>query len=736
MDKNSHNCSPELWGGIECTINRVKDDYKDQLKYSGHYTRDGDIDKIADLGIKTLRYPVLWEHHQPLIDKEISWSWTEKQLNHLRIRGIKPIVGLLHHGSGPEFTDLLNDNFARGLAEYAHKVSAKFPWVEYYTPVNEPLTTARFSGIYGLWYPHHTSDVSFAKMFLNQMRGVVLSMKAIRKINPKAKLIQTEDLGKTYSTPYLEFQAKFENERRWLTFDLLYGRVNQDHLMWKYFLRLGIPESSLQFFLDTPCPPDIIGFNYYITSERFIDEEIKNYPACTHGGNEIQVYADVEAIRVKHGNPHGLKILLKEAWERFGLPLAISEVQLNCTREEQLKWLLEIWNICKDLKKEGIEIKAITAWSLLGAFGWDRLLTTMRMEYEPGVFDIRSGQLRPTQLAELIQTLSSNQQYFHPVVSEKGWWQRESRFLYVESINTVTQSSSQNDKVQPILIIGKTGTLGNAFARICRQRNIVHHLLGKEEADITNYDLIENLIRKYRPWAIINTAGYVKVDEAENDIKKCFDINTLGPELLAIACKKSGIQFLTFSTDLVFDGAKQSAYYEGDPVNPLNIYGKSKAQAEQLVLKAYPNAMIVRTSAFFGPWDKYNFINHAIETLSNNEYFAAADDIFISPTYVPDLVNVSLDLLIDKEKGIWHLTNNGEISWAQLALTSAEKANLSADKIILQTSSLMGWKAIRPKYSVLKSTNGNLLPSLNNALNRYFEEINLPKPEIEIIMIN
>jgi len=161
------------------------------------------------LGIKTLRYPVLWEHHQPLIDTEIDWAWIEKQLSTLSGHGITPIAGLLHHGSGPAFTNLLDDNFPQLLASYAKKVATKFPWIEYYTPVNEPLTTARFSGLYGFWYPHAKNDVSFAKMLLNQMKGIVLSMKAIRRINHSAKLIQTEDLGKTYCSTFFTIPGKF-----------------------------------------------------------------------------------------------------------------------------------------------------------------------------------------------------------------------------------------------------------------------------------------------------------------------------------------------------------------------------------------------------------------------------------------------------------------------------------------------------------------------------------------------
>jgi dTDP-4-dehydrorhamnose reductase len=225
------------------------------------------------------------------------------------------------------------------------------------------------------------------------------------------------------------------------------------------------------------------------------------------------------------------------------------------------------------------------------------------------------------------------------------------------------------------------------------------------------------------------------VDDAETAVKGCFDSNTIGPHLLASACKKYRIQFLTFSSDLVFDGKKQSPYYENDVVNPINIYGKSKALAEYLVSKIYPEALIVRTSSFFGPWDTYNFIHHVIQALSINGNFVAAKDIWVSPTYVPDLVNTCLDLLIDKEKGIWHLTNKGQTTWAQLAVAVAEKSAHNVDRIIGQNAASMNWAAPRPKYSLLKSLHGNLLPSLNNALNRYFEDRLKIKTDADVSLV-
>jgi len=195
--------NPELWGGIECTINRVHNNYRDQLALTGHYDRLEDIEKFASLGIRKLRYPVLWEHHEQSQNQKIDWSWARDRLNRICKNKMIPIVGLLHHGSGPRFTDLADENFPVKFAAYAARVAAKFPWVTYYTPLNEPLTTARFSGLYGFWYPHQTHEKSFVEMLLNQLKAIVLAMQAIRTINPEAQLIQTEDLSKTHSTPPL-----------------------------------------------------------------------------------------------------------------------------------------------------------------------------------------------------------------------------------------------------------------------------------------------------------------------------------------------------------------------------------------------------------------------------------------------------------------------------------------------------------------------------------------------------
>jgi dTDP-4-dehydrorhamnose reductase len=713
----------ELWGGIECTINRVNDEYFDQLEYSGHYCRNNDIENIATLNITKLRYPVLWEKHQPLKDNVIDWSCTECNLNKLRMAGIVPVAGLVHHGSGPRYVNFFDSSFEEGLAGYASQVAEKFPWIEYYTLVNEPLTTARFCGLYGLWYPHEKNDYAFVRILVSECKGIVMAMQAIRKINPDAKLVQTDDLLKVHSVASLAYQADFENERRWLAYDLISGNITPAHPMWNYLLWAGIDESDLFYFLNNSCKPDIIGLNYYITSERFLDDNLENYPIHTHGKNNFHAYADVEAIRVNTSLFAGPYALIKEAWERYRLPIAVTEAHMHCHREEQMRWFYEIWKAAAQLKDEGANVLAVTAWALLGSFGWNKLLTVKSGDYEPGVFDVSSGKLRPTAMKNLLNSITEDNAATHTLLQADGWWKRDIRIHYYcdDSKQIPNCCFNRNDK--PLLILGKTGTLGNGFARICEHRNIYHKLLGRDDVDITKPETVENIIKKFEPWAIINATGYVRVDDAEKDMHNCFLINSTGPANLARYCSKHNIQLLSFSSDLVFDGKKNSAYYESDEVNPVNTYGGSKAMAENKMQEYYSDALIIRTSAFFGPWDDYNFIKVSLENFEKGRQFPVAKDVVISPTYIPDLINISLDLLIDKEHGIWHVANDGEITWAELAAVAARKAGYSTDLINAQPLNEMGLLARRPHYSVLKSEKGFKMPSLENALERYFQEV-------------
>lgn len=414
-----------MWGGIECSICRVGDDYSDQVNRSGHRTRLEDLDRIAELGIRKLRYPVLWEQVAPQSLNHPNWSWPDERLNRLRELNVDPIVGLVHHGSGPRYTALHLDTFDTGLARFARMVAERYPWVEHYTPINEPLTTARFSGLYGLWYPHHSDDHTFVRILLNEVRATKRAMQAIRQVNPAAKLVQTEDLGKTHSTPALAHQADFENHRRWLTYDLLCGLVTREHPLWEYLRASGASVDELLEFTDDVLPPDILGINHYITSERFLDDQTEHYAL-----DDSRPYVDVEAVRVRPVQLDGLATLAQEAWDRYSIPLAITESHLACTREEQMRWLYQTWQTCTQLREQGLDMRAMTVWSLLGAFDWNSLLTQNQGYYESGVFDVRSGEARPTALFNLVRSLATTGDFAHPVLQDPGWWHRDTRYLY------------------------------------------------------------------------------------------------------------------------------------------------------------------------------------------------------------------------------------------------------------------------------------------------------------------
>ncbi len=379
----------------------------------------------------------------------------------------------------------------------------------------------------------------------------------------------------------------------------------------------------------------------------------------------------------------GIGPLLQEAWERYRLPLAVTEAHIDANREDRLRWLLEIWEAARQAQRNGVDLRAVTVWALLGSYDWNSLVTECKGYYEPGPFDVRSDPPRPTALATLIRELAADRPLSHPVLRGQGWWRRPGRFWCPPVAVPVALTSMSADgrrwlgrQAQPILVVGASGTLGGAFARLCAQRNLACRVLSRAEMDMAEPASVEAAIARHGPWAIVNAGGYVRVDEAERDPARCMRENATGPAVLAAACARHRLRLLTFSSDLVFDGRAGRPYVESDPVGPLNVYGRSKAAAERQVLATLPEALVVRTSAFFGPWDSSNFVGQTLDALAGGRPCQAADDLVVTPTYVPDLVNVCLDLLIDMESGLWHLSNGEPLSWFTLAWRAAQRAGV------------------------------------------------------------
>jgi dTDP-4-dehydrorhamnose reductase len=705
----------EMWAGFECTLNRVGDSYQDQLLPDERNMRTACLRALPALGVTAFRYRVAWE------DISTPWEWVKRDIQFLNENRIKPIIGLTHHGSGPPHTNLLADDFAEGLANHAQKIARRMPDVEYWTPVNEPLTTARFSALYGHWYPHQRNDVSFWLALLNQVEATIAAMREIRAVNPIAKLIQTEDLGTTYATAALCDQAAHDNQRRWMTWDLLCGMVVPGHPFYAGLCKLGF-RKRLDKIAAAPCAPDIVGVNHYLTSDRFLDHRISRYPVASIGTNGRQKFADVEAVRVLSAPPNGIKHALSEAWDRYHIPVALTECHNSCTREEQMRWVRDAWKGALELNAAGKDIRAITIWTLMGARGWSNLLTQPSGDFEGGVFDPRSADLRPTGIAETIMAITQSQP-LPPAVSGPGWWQREDRLKFDPApIAKPVVRTHIPSPGAPLLIAGVTGTLGQAliFAAKCRGLRVI--TTSRNEMSLQNPDSIRKTLQHHKPWAVINATGWVKVDEAEEAVAPCLATNTHGALALAMHCEKLGLPNVHFSSDLVFDGETDNPYKEGAATSPLNVYGASKAQADNALLRmSLP--LVIRTAAFFSPFDPYNFAHSLISTLRRGKTFLASATHQVSPTYVPHLADIVLDLTIDRAHGLWHISNGATLSWHQFAQEITAVCGLDSRHIAEASPEELGWIATRPPQSGLQSIHGQIVPSLSAAFDAFAKNI-------------
>lgn len=705
----------EMWAGFECTLNRVGERYQDQLLPQERDLRKACLRALPSLGVSAFRYRVAWE------DVSTPWDWVKDDIDYLTEHNIKPIIGLIHHGSGPSHTNLLADDFASGLETHAAEVARRLPHIEYWTPVNEPLTTARFSALYGHWYPHERSDTAFWLALLNQIDATIGAMRQIRILNPAAKLVQTEDIGTTYATAALVDQAAHDNQRRWMTWDLLCGMVVPGHPFYEGLCNLGF-QNRLERIASAPCPPDIVGVNHYLTSDRFLDHRIDRYPRSSIGTNNKEEFADIEAVRVLSPPVNGLKLALAEAYDRYSIPVALTECHNACTREEQMRWLRDAWDSCEELNASNRDIRAVTVWTLMGARGWSSLLTETMDHFEGGVFDPRSGVLRPTGLAETLSALTDSRP-LPAATSGPGWWQREDRLKYAPaSIARPVFRTPRPEQRAPLLIAGATGTLGQALAYAANRRGLQVVTTSRAEMSLHNPDSIRACLERHQPWAVINATGWVKVDEAEDAVQSCLSTNTDGALALAMCCEDIGLINVHFSSDLVFDGRTDSPYNEDALTQPLNVYGESKALADVMLLQmACP--LVIRTAAFFSPFDPHNFAYGLVETLRRGETFLASSAHQVSPTYVPHLADNVLDLTIDRAHGLWHLCNGTTLSWYEFAHELSAVCGLNKRHIGSASPEELGWVATRPTQSGLRSIHGQLLPRLGEAFDSFATKI-------------
>ena len=360
----THNplAAPFMWAtGIEDTfIQHARPRLRalDEYELTQHYKLwKSDIDLVAETGVQAVRWGIPWHIVQPAPDRW-DWEWTDKALEYLvTVKGITPILDLMHYGT-PLWLDnsFINFNYPQRVAEYAAAVVARYkPLVRYYTPLNEPMVNASMSGYKAEWPPYLSGDDGYIKLALAIARGVVLTTRAIKSEQPEAVTVQVEALWHTFTRDEsLKARAARSNARQFLCFDLATGRVNQSHILMDYLCAYGVTDADLQWFQRSPVMFDIFGANYYPWSYT----ELKTHPSG-------KLYT-----RVRRASGHKIEIILRNAWERYRMPIMITETSSNGDVNARARWMDETVDTVCSLREEGIPIIGYTWFPLFTMVDW------------------------------------------------------------------------------------------------------------------------------------------------------------------------------------------------------------------------------------------------------------------------------------------------------------------------------------------------------------------------------
>ena len=277
-----------------------------------------------------------------------------------------------------------------------------------------------------------------------------------------------------------------------------------------------------------------------------------------------------------------------------------------------------------------------------------------------------------------------------------------------------------------ILLTGSNGQLGHDFKKIFDKKNIEYIATDYKELDITNDEDLNKFFQKNEGIThVINCAAYNDVDKAETD-KKVWLLNAEAPKRLAEFSKKIGAIFVTYTTDFVFDGEKNSPYMEDDKTNGISEYGKSKAQGEKDVLEAYDRSFVIRTSWVFGIANN-NFNKQVINWSKSRNELNIVDDQVSVPTYSMDLAEFSWKLIQTGKFGLYHITNDGIASKYDQAKYVLEKIGWNGTLGRAKTVDF-NLPAKRPAYSKLDSSKvekllGEKIPSWQSGIDRFLEEM-------------
>ncbi len=225
--------------------------------------------------------------------------------------------------------------------------------------------------------------------------------------------------------------------------------------------------------------------------------------------------------------------------------------------------------------------------------------------------------------------------------------------------------------------------------------------LTHEDLDICNHESVAETLASIRPDSVINLAVFPKLEACEEDLDTAFAVNSHAVRNLALICDKMQARLVHLSTDYVFGGDQQTPYREDSPLNPLNVYGVSKASGEYFARNLCRDHLVIRTSGVFGTKGT-NFIELMLRLGKDRGWVSVVTDQVLSPTSTQDLIPAIRELLDRQAQGVYHITNSGSCSWYEFAKAIFELADLPVE-VRPTTTEAFGAGVPRPCYSVLEN---------------------------------
>ncbi len=251
-----------------------------------------------------------------------------------------------------------------------------------------------------------------------------------------------------------------------------------------------------------------------------------------------------------------------------------------------------------------------------------------------------------------------------------------------------------------VLVTGAHGQVGSRMVRALSELSYPARVaaFGSGELDITRRDLVMASVEGFRPDWIVNCAAYTAVDRAESEADRAYLVNAIAVRWLVEAAELFRARLCHFSTDYVFDGSSRRPYREWDPANPLSVYGQSKLAGEKELRPG--KDLLIRSSWIVSSSPKNTAATIARLALSGNKFGFVTDQIG-SPTRADDLVDASLRMMLSGMTGTFHVANQGEASWFEVARFVTEQLGNDPSQVEPITREMLNAAAVRPPYSVL-----------------------------------